>query len=316
MTFAIVSATAVESISSKNFDLIILAVTGESRAWLAAEKFRGGDAKVWVLARKNENLTAIDLEQEISLRIPFADVVLAQSFASTLAAYLGKVEGELNIFIDVSCMTRADMAVAFDAIFALDRDNIRSVSITLSYVISKFTPPEKMSSHNEEIRPISPRFSGWPQDPYASTSIILGLGYEAAKAEGANEYFDAQETWVFFPESPVIDFDKEVNKNNRQLIDRARREGRLVPYKVDVPSESLFHLLSLVQDLATRANPLILPFGPKIFAAISLLIAVVNPSVGIWHATGDTDLPSADHEASEYFAAVKVIIKRANESEG
>lgn len=288
------------------FDVVILSITGESRAWLVAEKLRGLDAKVWALARRNENLSSINLEKEIERRIPGADVVLAQSFASTLSAFLATAVGEVSIFMDVSCMTRKDMALAFDEIFSLDRSNLASITIALGYVISKFVPPDTIGCHNEDIRPISPRFAGWPSDPYAPTSVVMGLGYEAAKAEGANEYFDAQETWVFFPHSPIPEFDAEVLKNNKQMIERAQRETKLVSYPVDNPMESFFYLNSLVQDLSERSNLLILPFGPKIFAAIAMLVAISHPSVGVWHATGDTDLPAYDHEASEHFVTMEL----------
>lgn len=306
MTVSITSVGSGDSTDFASFDLVILAITGESRAWLVADRLKGVDTKVWALARRNENLTAINLDEEIKGRLPLADIVLAQSFASALSAYLGASKGCVRIFLDVSCMTRKDMAVAFDEIFSKERSHVESVTISLGYVISKFVPPNEVGCHNEDIRPLSPRFAGWPDDPYAPTSVILGLGYEAAKAEGANEYFDSHETWVFFPESPIVEFDHEVVRNNRQMVDRAQRESRLVSYPVDRPLEAFFYLNSVVRDLSVRSNLLILPFGPKIFAAISLLVAVLNPSVGVWHATGDTDLPSDDHEASEHFVTMEI----------
>lgn len=306
MNFSITSVRDGDLGGLSSFDLVILAITGESRAWLVASKLQGVERKVWALARKNENLTSVDLEEEIRSKVPGADIVLAQSFASALAAYLNTSKDEVRIFIDVSCMTRKDMAVAIDEIFSKDRSNISHVTIAFGYVISRFTPPESIGFHNEEIKPVSPRFAGWPDDPYAPTSIILGLGYEAAKAEGANEYFDAQETWVFFPNSPIVEFDHEVEKNNQQMVGRAQRESRLVSYPVDRPLETFFYLNSLVQDLSERSNLLILPFGPKIFAAISFIVAILNPSVGVWHATGDTDLPSDDHQASEHFVSMEL----------
>ncbi len=312
MSFSLVRANEVEEIDVEAFDLVILAITGESRAWMIADKFRGSEAKIWALARKNENLTSVKLMEEIAARIPNADVVLAQSFTSSLVAFLGSLSGRVRIFMDVSCMTRSDMAVAFDEIFSLDRTKISEVQLSIGYVISKFVPPEAFGGYNEDIRPLSSRFAGWPDNPYASTSIVLGLGYESAKAEGANEFFDAQETWVFFPESPIEEFDHHVSNNNKQIIERAGRESKLVCYAVDHPAETLFRLGSIVQDLSSRSNPLILPFGPKIFAAISLLVAVLNPCLGIWHATGDTDLPSTDHEGSEYLVALEVALVRGS----
>ena len=315
MKYSIASIRDGSGIDFASFDLVILAITGESRAWLVADRLQGTGAKVWALARKNENLTAVDLDAEIAARVSHADIVLAQSFSSALSAFLNASKDNVRVFIDVSCMTRKDMAVAIDEIFSPERESLSQITVALGYVISKFTPPASGGSYNEDIKPISQRFAGWPDDPYAPTSIVLGLGYEAAKAEGANEYFDAQETWVLFPESPIVEFDNEVESNNRQMVGKARRESRLVSYPVDRPMQTFFHLNSLVQDLSERSNLLILPFGPKIFAALSLMVAVLNPSVGVWHATGDTDLPSDDHEASDHFVAVEVTFAVADDEQ-
>ncbi|MBH1803125.1 hypothetical protein I5T93_09200 [Stenotrophomonas maltophilia] len=313
MNYSIKYAQTLSELEIDKFDLAILAVTGESRSWCIAEKFKNSNSPTWVLARKNENLTVVELDKEIERRIPNAGVVLAQSFASSLRAFFSAAVGRVNVFVDVSCMTRMDMATAFEHMFALDGD-VREVSVTIGYVISEFTPPPAGHAPNEHIKPISSRFAGWPDDPHAPTALVLGLGYEAAKAEGASEYFDAQEGWVFSPQSPISKFDVAVINNNRQIVDRAAREGRLVEYRVDDPADAIYRMNSLAIDLAGWSNPLILPFGPKLFAALSLLVAVANPSVGVWHATGDTDLPADDHVASQHLVIVNVLLERPHES--
>lgn len=53
-------------------------------------------------------------------------------------------------------------------------------------------------------------------------------------------------------------------------------------------------------------NPVLLPFGPKIFFAISLLVASVYREVGVWHVTGDSELPDFQHVPSAHIPAFRV----------
>lgn len=292
-------------------DLNILAVTGESRAWAIPDRFIGSKAKVWVLIRRNETLAHADLSAEVRRRLPMAEIVEADTMPQQLSVLMSSFADKdpLRLFVDISCMTRRDMAGFFDALFS-SCQGAREIQLTVGYVIANFTPPPATSIRNEFISPLSPRFAGWPSDPSASTALILGLGYEAAKAEGAHEYFDAVDNWVFFPESPIDQYDTEVMANNRQLVEQADRNSRLFRYRVDAPAELLSRLSLLALDHSSSSNLVILPFGPKIFVAASLMAAIVSPSVGVWHATGDTDLPVDDHLASKFTVGMKVIVSR------
>ncbi|WP_447898176.1 hypothetical protein [Stenotrophomonas sepilia] len=290
-------------------DLNVLTVTGESRAWAIPDRFIGSRAKTWVLIRKNETLAADDLSAEVRRRLPLAEILEADTLPDQLSVFMSSSAGKdrLKIFIDISCMTRRDMAELFNVMFPVE-GGIRELELNIGYVIADFTPPPNSMPRNEFISPLSSRFAGWPSNPSASTALVLGLGYEAAKAEGAHEYFDAIENWVFFPESPIAQYDLEVLGNNRQLVDLADRNSRLYRYRVDSPAELLSRLSLLVLDHSSSSNLVILPFGPKIFVAASLIAAVISPSVGVWHATGDTDLPLDDHFASKHTIGMKVLV--------
>ncbi|MBH1664154.1 hypothetical protein I5U73_03170 [Stenotrophomonas maltophilia] len=295
----------------ESYDLNILAVTGESRAWAIPDKFIGSRARTWVLVRRNETLANDDLSAEVRRRLPLAEILEADTLSGQVAVFLSSFaeDKRARIFIDISCMTRRDMAELLNAMFPLE-GGACELELTIGYVVADFTPPPSSAPRNEFIGPLSPRFAGWPSNPSASTALVLGLGYEAAKAEGAHEYFDAIDNWVFFPESPITQYDDEVLTNNRQLVELADRNSRLFRYRVDSPAELLSRLSLLVLDHSSSSNLVILPFGPKIFVAASLIAAIISPSVGVWHATGDTDLPADDHFASKYIVGMKVIVAK------
>lgn len=211
---------------------------------------------------------------------------------------------EPRIVLDISCMSRPTMAAAFQAVF--EAAEVSVVRMDVLYVVAEYTAPPAELPPNEDIRPINDWFAGWPTNATASTSLVVGLGYERDKASGACEYFDAGETWVFVPQSSIGDYQIAVEKNNEDLLARARRRDHMAIYRVERPTETFGLLAGTVSQVVPKMNPVLLPFGPKIFFALSLLVAAVYREVGVWHVTGDSDLPEGAHAPTAYTPAFRV----------
>ncbi|MGJ7902131.1 hypothetical protein [Lysobacter sp. 1R34A] len=291
----------------ERFDLMIFAVTGETRGWTIPEMFLSSNAAAWVLARHNKNLAADRLDKQIEARLPSFTVLREGAVKESLDGFIAaRKSSTLKVFIDVTCMPRVDMGMIFQEIRAAAARNALDLDITVGYVLGEFSPPPVDLQFNEYIRPITPSFAGWPVLASAPTTLVVGLGYERGKADGACEYFDSSESWIFSPQSPIAEYDNAVYENNRQIVDRSSRQGRLIGYQVDRPSETFGKLGALISDQVAKANPVILPFGPKVFFAMSLLIAFVYREVGVWHATGDNGFPEIDHTPSEHIISFSV----------
>lgn len=213
---------------------------------------------------------------------------------------------EPRIVIDISCMSRPTMAAAFQAVLEAAQHAV--VTVDVLYVLAKYTPPPTALPPNEDIRPINDRFAGWPTNATASTALLVGLGYERDKASGACEYFDARETWVFMPQSHIGEYEDAVARNNKDLLARERRRDHVTSYRVERPAETFGLLAAAVSRAVPTMNPVLLPFGPKIFFALCLLVAAVYPESGVWHVTGDSDLPDIPHEPSSYIPAFRVVL--------
>lgn len=213
-----------------------------------------------------------------------------------------------RIAIDISCMSRPTMAAAFQAV--LESAEQRTVWMDVLYVVAEFTAPPNVLPPNEDIRPINDWFAGWPTNATASTSLVVGLGYERDKASGASEYFDASETWVFVPQSAIGDYETAVVGNNEDLLARAKRRDHVTTYRVERPTETFGLLASAVSRIVSKMNPVLLPFGPKVFFALSLLVAAIYREVGVWHVTGDSNLPDTSHQPSPYVSAFRVELGR------
>lgn len=91
-------------------------------------------------------------------------------------------------------------------------------------------------------------------------------------------------------------------------VSKDRVGARAINYRVDEPSQAFGQLAAMVTSILPRMNPVLLPFGPKIFFALSLLMAAVYREVGVWHVTGDADLPDTAHAASDHIVSLQVEV--------
>lgn len=289
----------VEIQSASQADLLIYILTDEHRGNFIVNAIGGAVAEHWVIPQSD---FILDIDQE---RVLNANTVRCDGLVSSVDAWVRSCAALRPwIAIDISCMSRPTMATVIQAIFEAARH--KSLRLSVTYVLADYTAPPDQLPPNEDIRPISAWFSGWPSDATAGTSLIVGIGYERYKAEGACEYFDAGEALVFNPKSPIIDYEQQVERNNEDLLARASRRNRLVAYRVDKPTETFGQLVSEVMNFLPKMNPVLLPFGPKIFFVLNLMLAAVYREIGVWHVTGDGNANGVFHTASKYTVSFQI----------
>lgn len=285
--------------------LIIMAVP-EARAWHIVSTQKSPSVHCLAIHMATDDEVR-GLEQSTSV-YPNARLVTARSVLRQLEEFEAD-PADMHVTVDVSCMPRTVMAELFAKLFEIA--GRRELKITVFYSLASYTPPPEHLPPNEAIRPVHPAFAGWPKDVSASTAIIVGLGYEKDKAEGACEYFDPSETWVFTPRSPISAYDVDVSNNNASFIERAERD-RKIEYRVDDPERTFAELVSVSMSILPRATPLILPFGPKIFFATSLFVSLLYEDIGVWLITGDLDVPQSNHTPSGTNIAFETKLRPEN----
>lgn len=219
---------------------------------------------------------------------------------------ISKQEPEVKIVLDISCMSRTLMADIFSVV-AFDLPHSRVELIAL-YSLAEFTLPVENKLANESIEPVNGRLAGWATPETKPTSLILGLGYEPDKAEGASEYFEPSDQWIFIPRSPIPEFLAQVNINNHNLISKTE-ETRLIEYDIDDPEFTYGQLELVISSLTKHSNPVLLPFGPKIFFFLCLFQCLNHPELGVWRVTGRGDSNSAEITASKYIMGFRCILE-------
>lgn len=137
-------------------------------------------------------------------------------------------------------------------------------------------------------------------------SAIVGLGYETDRAVGAVEHVQASEVWVLSPLSPIAEYLTPLDEANRSLLD-ITADSHLLRYPVLDP----LYTLSIVEGLAARSllsgNAVVFPFGPKIFALVSLLSATVHPDLAVWRISPGVHAPPVERAPSEYWCELRAV---------
>ncbi|MEB3901160.1 hypothetical protein ODI84_13400 [Pseudomonas putida] len=201
-------------------------------------------------------------------------------------AYLDSQCQDVRVVLDISCMPREIMAEMLAIIHAVKKIEIELVAV---YSLAKFSSPSEEIIINEEIEPVHKRFAGWSSPDTKPTSLILGLGYEPDRAEGASEFFEPSDQWVFVPKSPVLEFFEVVASNNKDLLSEVGKR-HVIEYNVLDPSLTFAQLEMVIGLLVEKTNPILLPFGPKIFFFLCLVQCLHHPQLGVWHFSNKNNL--------------------------
>lgn len=211
----------------------------------------------------------------------------AEAIIRNIADKAGKTDqATFSVFVDVSCLSRTSMGVIFSAI--KEAAQVATVELSVGYCLARYSrPPDSPIFVNRSVSPVHPTFSGWTAGPHRPVDVVVALGYEKGKALGAVEYLEPSARWIFVPNSPETRFLSAVKAHNKELT--SGNGGVQIDYDVLSPRDAYFSLLSLVVGLVSEVRPVLLPFGPRIFFAVSLLVAMTLEEAAVWHVDGEDD---------------------------
>ena len=222
------------------------------------------------------------------------------------AQFTGWFQGVLSraetrrILIDISCLTRARLATVVACLM-----NQPPEFVDFYYSLATFSQPGQDDPQHEFLGPVSEFFSGWAGEYGKPIAVISGLGYEYAKALGLIDFLDPTDTWLFFPTSPIPDYDRAVQEANDILL-RDIDPSRILRYDVLDPASLVRDLSALVAAIRTTHRCVILPLGPKVFAFSALLVGGAFRDVSIWRVSAGKFSEPKDRISSELHTIFRV----------
>jgi hypothetical protein len=212
-------------------------------------------------------------------------------------------DASLSLCVDISSMTRVRLAAILTAILEVTD---KAVDVDFVYSVARWSPPLDEPEPIVSAGAVVPAFAGWSNRTDTPIVALIGLGYEPDKAMGAYEYLEATDVWAFLPVGEDDKYLDDLNRANRTLLSRLAAQ-RQIAYRVDQPVACFGVLESVVYGLLPNSRPVLLPFGPKIFALCALLVACLHRDVPVWRISSDQVGKPLEREASG-----KIVGIRAN----
>jgi len=276
-------------------DLVIVSSGYEKRSTFIAIKLRGclNDSTIKLCCGFNSNKDNIQRKRNDKLfeKLGFEYIEGSGDDDHFMEALLNRVIEKsfsqfqsINVLIDYSSMTRLWYASLLRCLYYSNYN--LAINIYFAYSFAKYHPPAKNIVQNIHVNPID----GYSQFsiPDKPTALIIGMGYEAERAYGLTEYFDA-ETFLFYNDnSKEEEFVKDVERLNNDLIKIIPPE-RIYKYPISDLEYLERILYDLCKSLLDKYRVVIAPCGPKPFTLISLLISLRLNNVDVWRISpGDT----------------------------
>ena len=295
------------------YDLVIVALGFESRSETVAESLGISgrrqiaigfpDRQVLSFNKNSEVLAKLGYEIAVVTDVQFRPILRKYSrFAARL------IEEQIRICVDISSFSRYKLAVILQYLNAALEN--KTALVHFVYNIAEFSsPPEDVLSVNAFAGPVTADFAGWSPNPELPPVALVGLGYEEGKALGAVEYLQADEMWLFHPTSPIPQYTPALIKANELLLANCP-QSRIIKYDVGDSQGLFLRLEALAFALKAESRPLILPFGPKIFTLVGLLVAaLLMIEVAVWRVSAGEGEEPADRQPSRFLVGLELQYK-------
>jgi hypothetical protein len=210
---------------------------------------------------------------------------LALRFKSAVALRKLSDGSPLRIAVDISSMTRARIAAIIQASYALPVD--QPVIVDILYAPAAYRQSALPLVSWVYAAPVTEHFAGW--DPGADKPLlaVVGLGYEPNAAEGVIDYLTPDESVMLVPEGRDPRYREDVENVNAEVLRKADSRWE---YAVQDPYQLVLALERLVLSRVHERRLLLVPLGPKIFAAVCLVVAQrLHPMVSVWRFSAGTN---------------------------
>lgn len=221
-----------------------------------------------------------------------------RDFTKFLALMESEVKAQQNasLVIDITSFDRAKIANLILALFSLQG---ALSQIRLMYSPRIFEPFEMVKFDVvQSFGPVLPEFFGSADGFEKPLSLILGAGYEYGKAVGAVDTLEPDHIYCFRPTGTDPRFDAHIDLANVNFGFMENQEN-LFRYDLNDAYSLYSDLRKLIEYESVEHSVLLLPLGPKLFAALCLLVATaLHPMVMVWrHSTVSAAQPETITDA-------------------
>lgn len=291
---------------SGKYDLFLASLGYEARSRYGLEQLAERSDRSYLSAFNSRQVHSFRDNLEVAAQLGShveveSDLEFAESVRAVLIDVCSKVVGP-QIAFDISSSSRHRIASVVASLYALPFE----VVCDLYYFPAQFRPPELEYGATLAIAgPVSPQFVGETVDPRRAIHVLLGLGYEGRPALGAVQYLEADEVWAFFPRSVDEKYDQHVAAFNEILLNEID-PANVTNYDVTDAFGCFRGIEAVVHTHLNQARPIVVPFGPKMFAACAMVAsASYEFRLPVWRFSSGQEGVPVDAEADGRFACLR-----------
>ncbi|PSU24682.1 hypothetical protein CTM97_19320 [Photobacterium phosphoreum] len=119
---------------------------------------------------------------------------------------------------------------------------------------------------------------------------------------------EADINYLFIPKGTDFKFDEYVLENNTTLINETQKKN-IINYPLEDPLSTYIDLKDLVLSLSSFSCPLLAPLGPKMFAAICVIISKeFDEKIPVWRVSSELTEKPMEREASGNILSLSIKI--------
>jgi hypothetical protein len=302
------------SLAGRDYDVVVATTGFERRARHTIERLDVRGESLWAPAFSTRHVLGFERNAQFFRERGYDVGALSPSqfrakFDALLSEACARRVGHVaTVCVDVSSMSRRRMADIVDGVRFFDAGC--DVVVDFVYSVAAFDSPPIAYPPIVECGPITAEFAGWSNSPSIPSAGVFGLGYEQDQVIGVIEMLESVDVWAFVPDGPDGRYCDAVEAANETLWDVVP-DDRRVQYYVTHAFDTYLVLESLVYGVLATRRPVIVPFGPKIFTVVSLLVAAVHaPDVAVWRvSTGQSESP-IDRVGTDELTAIRMLKRK------
>lgn len=177
-----------------------------------------------------------------------------------------------RIGLDISCLDRTLMSYVMVCLlnYLSKRD-----TITFLYTPSKFVEPELYLTPLKRFAPAIPELSGMVGNPYKNRALIMGLGYEYGAALNVLNILEPQFSQIYYPIGDDPRFLPHVKSANFEF-EFGLSNYNVSSYQLNDAVTMHGQMRDMIYSLLPNFTIMIVPFGPKLFSALGILLCINN----------------------------------------
>jgi hypothetical protein len=212
----------------------------------------------------------------------------------------------LVVGIDISCLSRYRLAIIVKLTPNL---LIAKKRVIFVYNLAEFNEPKDPRDQLVSFSPISPDFTGWSRNHINAPRVVFGLGFEKNRIQVALEELQSSDVFFFMPTSPLNEYTEWVKSGN-EIAFSSDFANNILEYNVLEPKQTFNYMESLIDF---RLDFIIVPFGPKIFALLALLLSLKhNLEIGVWRVSPSDFDPDIDRKPSKLIVGLEIVPSNSN----